>query len=166
LQAEDIAAGILAREKDETITLSVADPSIWAETGAAQGFKGPSIGERMGIAGVGFRPADNRRKQGWDQVRARLKGDADGNPMLVVFDTCVDTIRTLPVMQHDDLDPEDLDTESEDHAVDEIRYACMSRPWTRPSPQPDKPVVDTRLPTLSDLVKRTQQIRSRQGQRI
>jgi hypothetical protein len=26
--------------------------------------------------------------------------------------------------------PEDLDTSAEDHAADECRYACMSRPWT------------------------------------
>src|SRR5215471_19765455 len=25
--------------------------------------------------------------------------------------------------------PEDVDTEGEDHAPDELRYACMSRPW-------------------------------------
>ena len=59
--------------------------------------------------------------------------------MIAVFDTCLDTIRTLPVMQHDELDPEDLDTESEDHIADEIRYACMSRPWTPPSAAERKP---------------------------
>ncbi|NBQ33281.1 MAG: terminase, partial [Proteobacteria bacterium] len=27
--------------------------------------------------------------------------------------------------------PEDVDTDGEDHAADEWRYACMSRPWVR-----------------------------------
>jgi hypothetical protein len=66
---------------------------------------------------------------GWDQLRARLRGDADGNPMIFFFDSCRDTLRTLPMMQHSETNPEDLDTDSEDHAVDEVRYACMSRPF-------------------------------------
>ena len=69
-------------------------------------------------------------------MRARLTGDGDGNPMIVTFNTCVDSIRTIPVLQHDRDKIEDLDTEGEDHAADEWRYACMSRPWM-PS-KPDK----------------------------
>ena len=66
---------------------------------------------------------------GWDALRNRLVGDADGRPMLFFFDTCRDTIRTLPALQHDSDRLEDVDTDSEDHAADETRYACMSRPW-------------------------------------
>jgi hypothetical protein len=29
---------------------------------------------------------------------------------------------------------EDLDTNSEDHCADMLRYACAARPWTRPEP--------------------------------
>ena len=32
-------------------------------------------------------------------------------------------------MQHDENQPEDLDTDLEDHAVDQTRYACMARPY-------------------------------------
>ena len=49
--------------------------------------------------------------------------------MLVVFSTCLDFIRTVPFLQHDPDRPEDVMTDSEDHAGDEARYACMSRPW-------------------------------------
>jgi nitrate reductase beta subunit len=49
--------------------------------------------------------------------------------MIVCFSTCTDSIRTIPVLQHDPDKPEDLDTEAEDHAADEWRYACMSRPY-------------------------------------
>ncbi|RUX96159.1 terminase, partial [Mesorhizobium sp. M7D.F.Ca.US.004.01.2.1] len=53
------------------------------------------------------------------------------------FDTCIHTIRTLPALQHDEAHPEDLDTKQEDHAADETRYACMSRPWTgKPKERP------------------------------
>lgn len=49
--------------------------------------------------------------------------------MLYVFSTCRDFIRTVPMLQHDQSRTEDLDTDAEDHAADEARYACMSRPW-------------------------------------
>jgi hypothetical protein len=32
-------------------------------------------------------------------------------------------------LQHDANKAEDLDTDGEDHAADQIRYAVMSRPW-------------------------------------
>lgn len=53
--------------------------------------------------------------------------------MIYFFSTCRDSIRTLPALQHDSDRPEDVDSESEDHAPDEIRYACMSRPYIKPS---------------------------------
>ncbi len=60
--------------------------------------------------------------------------------MLYVFDTCKDFIRTVPVLQHDPLKAEDLDTEAEDHVADEARYACMSRPYVpRVAPKPETP---------------------------
>lgn len=166
MEAEDIARGILAREKGETISRAVADTQIFARDGKAYGYAGPTIAERMAVTGVPWLPADKSRVQGWDQVRARLAGDADGNPMVVVFDTCLDLIRTLPVMQHDVLDPEDLETDAEDHAVDEFRYALMSRPWARPAPQPDRPIVDTSRMTLHQVVRNTERLRTRDTGRI
>jgi hypothetical protein len=98
----------------------------------------------MARAGVFFRPADNTRLAGWGAIRERLTGiDADpdidngvGIPMLYIFNTCVNLIRTLPALQHDIKNPEDCDTTAEDHAPDDLRYGCMSRPWTRPKPLP------------------------------
>ena len=137
MTVEEVAEGIKRREgwkdgkpnPEEHIKFRVADPNIFKTDG------GPSHGERFSKAGIHFGPADNRRLPevghmvGWDLVRARLKGEA-GDPMLVVFDTCTDLIRTIGVVQHDKTKPEDLDTESEDHALDEERYFCASRPFT------------------------------------
>ena len=119
------------------------DPSAFKEDG------GPSIAERIGRGSGGkvwFRHADNTRVAqrgamgGWDQLRARLIGDAEGRPMIVTFSTCVDSIRTIPFLQHNPDRPEDVMTDSEDHAGDEWRYACMSRPWVpvkeEPPPRP------------------------------
>ena len=130
LTAEEVANGILERTpKTEKITYGVIDPAAFAVDG------GPSIAERMGKIGIHFGRADNKRVAqmgalgGWDQMRARMKGDGDGHPLIYTFSTCADSIRTIPALQHDRDKPEDLDTDGEDHAADEWRYACMSRPW-------------------------------------
>ncbi len=127
LDAEDVAKGICERSGDEEYEYSVADPACKKRDG------GPSIKERMFNQGdypsVLFRDADNSRITGWDQMRGRLIGDDE--PMLYTFDTCVDSIRTIPLMQHDDSKIEDINTDMEDHAADEWRYACMSRPFVR-----------------------------------
>jgi hypothetical protein len=126
----------------------------------------------MAREGVYFRKADNRRvgrlgaMGGWDQVRARLKGDLDGNPMLFVFSNCHDTIRTFPMMQHDPDRPEDMMTDTDDHCVDDVRYSCMSRPFIRPAPRAPNSGIDTRMPTLAELVQLTMQGRARGNNRI
>ena len=141
LTAEEVADGIVSREAGETIAYGVLDPAAFAQDG------GPSIAERMMKRGAIFRRADNTRVgqrgalSGWDQMRARMKGDIDGNPMLYVFETCKDFIRTVPALQHDPDRPEDLDTDGEDHVADEARYGCSSRPWlpkqVKETPKPD-----------------------------
>lgn len=138
LTAEQVAKGILQKEAGDTITYGVMDPSAFAVDG------GPSIAQMMAKEKVFFRHADNKRVSqkgalsGWDQMRTRLVGDDDGHPMLFVFDTCRDFIRTVPVLQHDPDRPEDLDTDGEDHVADEARYACMSRPWVPLKKEPPK----------------------------
>jgi hypothetical protein len=115
----------------------VADPAIFASDG------GPSIAERFHNRKVYFRPADNKRvgklghAAGWDLVRQRLIGE-DSIPMLYVFNTARDLIRTLPALQHDSARPEDLDSTAEDHCADVLRYACASRPWIANPPATEK----------------------------
>lgn len=145
LEADKIAEGIVRKEAGEVVRYGVIDPNAFAQDG------GPSHAERMNkifsaAKTALFRPADNKRVPqrgaigGWDMMRTRLRGDADGRPMIYTFSTCVDSIRTIPALQHDADKPEDLDTEGEDHAGDEWRYACMSRPWVPRviEPKPDK----------------------------
>jgi len=156
IPADQMAMGIMTREgavfndhgqkvRDpiEGVRYGAADPAIFIRNG------GPSIAEIMMMKGCTWKPADNKRKPGWESMRQRIVGDScspneyatsyevvlkDGTsiwrvPMLYVLECCEDSIRTIPVLQHDEKDPEDLDTDAEDHAADEMRYACMSRPW-------------------------------------
>jgi hypothetical protein len=123
LENNQIAKMILNLESGENIRDSVADPSIFAHNG------GVSIAEQMRFEGVFFRPADNERLAGWQQLRYRIVG-VDNHPMFFLFSTCRYTINQLCTAQHDRIKPEDLDTNTEDHALDETRYALMSRPLT------------------------------------
>lgn len=125
MTGNQVGRGIAERERLDKITYGVIDPSAYKQDG------GPSIAERLAGEKVLFRRADNQRISGWDQVRDRLVGDEDSGPMMFFFNTCKDTIRTLPALQHDDDNPEDVNTDSEDHAGDDVRYACMSRPYTK-----------------------------------
>jgi hypothetical protein len=133
MTVEQVGAGIIERDSGDKMDYSVADPAIFAKDG------GPSMSSRFADKKVYFRRAKNKRTSteavhgGWDQMRDRLDG-MDGKPMLYFFDNCFDSIRTIPALQHDPNKAEDLDTKMEDHAADECRYACMSRPWTRPEP--------------------------------
>ena len=139
LVAEDVGKQIAKMEFGDKIKYGVLDPSAFSQDG------GPSIAERI-LKGSGqrvqFRRADNARVArlgsigGWDQLRSRMIGDEDGNPMVVCFSTCTDSIRTIPVLQHDKDRLEDIDTDSEDHAGDDWRYAVMSRPWVKDKDRP------------------------------
>ena len=134
--AEAVGAGITQREsRDPNLRYGVLDPACFKEDGR------PSIAERINkeLIAARLRPfhaADNSRVPhrgsmgGWDQLRSRLVGQ-DGRPMIYCFSTHADSIRTIPALQHDPARPEDGNTESEDHAADEWRYACMSRPFVR-----------------------------------
>jgi hypothetical protein len=153
LTAEEVGKGIAEREMitdpervrrgetHEEISYGVLDPAAFAQDG------GPSLAERIykGSGGKAlFRRADNKRTGrdgamgGWDQMRARIKGDGE-TPQLFVFSSCRDFIRTVPVLQHDATNAEDLDTSAEDHVADEARYACMSRPYVPDAPKIEAP---------------------------
>ena len=108
------------------IAYGLADPSIFAEDG------GPSIAEAMIGAGTVWARADNKRIPGWQQMHQRFQANP---PMLYITENCEHTIRCISSVQHDVDKPEDLDTEGEDHAVDETRYAVNSRPPISQAPR-------------------------------
>ena len=85
--------------------------------------------------------AEAARKAGWKQIRQALK-DAlpqemkreDGSvvnvprdkPGLFVFNTCTMFVELFPIAPRDEKDPDDIDTDSEDHIADEVRYKVLS----------------------------------------
>lgn len=149
MTVEDVAQGVLDKTPgEENIAYTVADPAMFAQDG------GPSMAERMLKKGLPLRRGDNKRIPGWEQVRNRLEGGEV--PMMYVFNTCKDFIRTVPVLQHDDVRPEDLDTDGEDHVADETRYACQSRPYVKPVPiiEPPRFGIERSFDEMRELVAR------------
>ena len=78
-----------------------------------------------------WKPGDHTRLAGKMQFHYRLNFDADGRPMLQVFNTCKHFIRTLPNLVYDESNVEDIDTRQEDHIYDECRYVLMENPISR-----------------------------------
>lgn len=117
IPAEEAAKHILHLERGEKVGYGVLDPAAFSSDG------GPSIAERL-YSGSGnkllFRRADNARVAskgamgGWDQVRARMLGE-DGRPLIYCFSNCTDSIRTIPMLQHDENRVEDVNSDMEDH---------------------------------------------------
>lgn len=131
LSPKEIAKGIWDREEQERLDNlridRVCDPAIFDRS------RGDSVADMMrnfdGYGhGIIFRKGDHERLPGLQQVHERLRFDQDGRPMMYFFKTCRDCIRTLPALPYDKTRVEDVDSKSEDHAYDAIRYLCQSRP--------------------------------------
>lgn len=150
MTADLVAQGIVERERGEIIRYGVSDPAIFIRNG------GPSIMETMAIHKCMWRRGDNKRIPGWQQLRQRLVGE-NGEPMLYFDETCDQGMQQITTIQHDENDPEDIDTDAEEHALDEIRYAVMSRPWQpKARPAADKKLHNGRpVPTIAELMERS-----------
>ena len=127
--ATDLADMVLELEaEDGNIKYGVLDSSLWHK----RGDTGPSLAEQMISKGCRWRPSDRSRGSrvaGKNEVHRRLQVDEfTEEPRLVFFNTCTNTVSQLPSIPLDKKNPEDVDTKSEDHLYDALRYGIMSRP--------------------------------------
>ena len=121
---------------EEKIDYCIADPAIWGDKSHhREGYEGESGAETMRRIFSDFTnliPGDNDRLIGWGRLRILFE-----TPNAISCSSrCKDSIRTIPALIHDELRKEDLDTDGEDHAADEWRYAVMSRPVRSDKPIP------------------------------
>lgn len=138
---KDIATGIVARELDMgyygIVKPGPADNAIWdmnnGNSVANEMSKPVKINGKQ-YSGVTFIRSDKSpgsRVRGWEKIRAYLSESVpkDGQPReypgYFVFDNCVDTIRCFPSLPRDEEEPDDVDTDAEDHIADEIRYVIL-----------------------------------------
>jgi hypothetical protein len=116
----------------DDLAYCVLDPSCFPAEKEIQ--IGKSDQEQLQGAGWPCIKAANDRQAGWSQFRQYLHwersplGTLSKAPMLQIFDTCPNLIRTIPSLVFDAHNTNDLDTDGEDHAADAARYGIMSRP--------------------------------------
>ncbi|AAX84927.1 putative phage terminase large subunit [Xanthomonas phage Xp15] len=90
-----------------------------------------TVADDIGIHGVTFTRSNKNpgsRIEGLQLFRTRLKAATERpmeNPGFFVFNTCFNTIRTIPNLQNSPKNSEDLDTAGEDHIWDVIRYRLL-----------------------------------------
>ncbi len=127
--AKDLAHMVMNCERnDGQIRYGVLDSSCWHR----RGDTGPSLAEQMIMEGCRWRPADRSagsRVAGKNEIHRRLQlDDFTQEPRLVIMDNCTNLIAQLPTLPLDKSNPEDINTKSEDHLYDALRYGVMSRP--------------------------------------
>lgn len=114
---------------DDGVTVMVADPACWSKNGVTDtsGNLPPTISESFENAGFTLIKGVNDRKNGLMRIHELMQTTAeDGRPLLLIMDHCNHWLRTVPYMTYDARDPEDVDTNLEDHFYDSTRYAVMS----------------------------------------
>jgi len=122
MKISDAAAKIRSHDSDE-ITAYFAPPDLWgrsADTGKSQA-------ERYAEEGVFLSKVNANRIAGWLEVKEWLAGD---RPRLQIFSNCENLIRCLPLLQHDQHDPNDCAKEPHEitHITDALRYLIAGRP--------------------------------------
>lgn len=111
-----------------------APPDLWNRNRDT----GKSTAEVFRDNGVFLDKAGNNRISGWLAVKEWLKirknrneqtGEIEEISDLKIFNNCLNLIRCLPQLQHDDKNPNDVATEPHEitHITDALRYFCVSR---------------------------------------
>jgi hypothetical protein len=135
VNAPDFADMVLDLERGENIKYGVIDGSLGANRGSSE----PTLDEQMAKRGCRWRYADRSKgsrvanKNLIHQLLGKDKNLAtpefpDGQPRLVIFNTCLELIDELSSLPPCSKNPEDVDTDAVDHAYDALRYAISSRP--------------------------------------
>lgn len=143
---------------DEIYT--VLDKSTWT----GHGGEGATAAVSMQNMGIRLFPADNTpnsRQVGIEQWMERLTIE-NGKPKVYIFvDRCPNLCKQLQQLPVDEKNPNDVDTDAEDHAWDAARYKLMDwpvRPAT-PEQQGDRDVARwLRLRAERDRVQRTDSV--------
>lgn len=111
-----------------------APPDLWNRNRDT----GKSTAELFLEGGIHLTKASNNRIAGWLNVKEWLKakkvrheqtGELYEDSDLKIFSNCINLIKYLPQLQHDEKDPNDVATEPHEptHITDALRYFCVSR---------------------------------------
>ena len=111
-----------------------APPDLWNRNRDT----GKSTAELFYEGGVDLVKASNNRIAGWLNVKEWLRvkkvrheqtGELYEDSDLKIFSNCLNLIKYLPQLQHDEKEPNDVATEPHEptHITDALRYFCVSR---------------------------------------
>lgn len=130
LSPEDQAMRFKNAERDEPwgrrVKAGPADSAIFSREPGRR-----SIADDMADVGMTFVRSDKSpgsRVRGVALMKGRLSAGTRRpmeSPGIFIFRSCVHTIRTIPNLQNDDKNIEDIDTSGEDHIWDVIRYKLL-----------------------------------------
>lgn len=125
-------ADMTPRDEQYELTNLYCDPSIWASK-AGEASIANIISEVFAKRAFPLRlvPANNDRVAGAYALREDLKPYFDYDNKLtsnfLIFDgACPNLVRTMPSLVFSKRNPEDIDTQCEDHAYDAVRYGRMT----------------------------------------
>jgi phage terminase large subunit len=110
-----------------------APPDLWNRNRDT----GKSTAELFFEGGIDLTKASNDRKAGWLNVKEWLKikkvkneqtGEIYEDSDIKIFSNCINLVRCLPQLQHDEKDPNDVATEPHEitHITDALRYFCVN----------------------------------------
>lgn len=110
-----------------------APPDLWNRNRDT----GKSTAELFFEGGIDLTKASNDRKAGWLNVKEWLKIKKAKNEQtdevyedsdIKIFSNCINLVRCLPQLQHDEKDPNDVATEPHEitHITDALRYFCVN----------------------------------------
>ncbi len=110
-----------------------APPDLWNRNRDT----GKSTAELFFEGGIDLTKASNDRKAGWLNVKEWLKikkvkneqtGEVYDDSDIKIFSNCINLVRCLPQLQHDEKDPNDVATEPHEitHITDALRYFCVN----------------------------------------
>jgi phage terminase large subunit len=120
---------------NERIIITYADPSIWTEK--QKGVASTAVIYSQN--GLPCTEASNARLDGKRRIDRLLVDLPDGRPGLLIFETCMYLVRTLPSLVYDRTQIEDVNTKGEDHAYDALRYLTTPASDRKPTTKPAAP---------------------------
>jgi phage terminase large subunit len=126
LSLSQMVEEVLNLEENDEISYTVASPDLWSRR-QEQAVSGIAIMNESGLHGL--IKARNARIAGWRVMREYL---ARGR--VTIFENCVNLIRTLPQLQYDSINIEDVSDSPHEltHAPEALRYGLMSLPYFLP----------------------------------
>jgi len=125
-------------------------PFIVTDSLPFQSRGGLKLAEEYRREGLKLIKGDDSRVTGWAQVRSRFI-----EQMIYFTKSCKYTIQTLPLLQTNDNNPEDCDTDGDDHWADCVRLACMTRPLVKKREIQQNEIKEAiNVPKFGDLIEK------------